>query len=188
MTFVADLVRHTAERLRSERGIEVGLDKVVQDTEVVADPEAEAAGLRRALRKRVRSLAEAQTELLSLIKKVEHLMAILPFREEGWPGQLERLQELAASDPTGAVDAWLQYWFEAVASYRLDASGRLAREGPLPEGTGLIPERAMVAVVGLERRDWNLAAPILGRSSRLSGWFRGDTHTGGTGVAAETAG
>lgn len=161
MSLIADLVRRTAEQLRSERGIDVGLDKVAQDVEVATDLGAGATSVRRALKKRARALDEAQAELLSLIKKVEHLKAILPFKEEGWPSQHARLQRLTVSDPAGAVRAWLQYWFEAVGSCRLDAAGRLVREVPLPAGAGLIAERATVAATGVERRDWDLAAPTL---------------------------
>jgi hypothetical protein len=161
MTLVTDLVRRTAEHLRAERGIDAGLDKVAEDAEAATDLEVEATSVRRALRKRAAALEEAQAELLNLTRQVAHLKSILPFKEECWPNRLNRLRKLAADDTTGALKAWLQYWFEAIGSYRLDASGRLVREAPLPEGCGLISERAMVAAVGLERRDWDLVAPML---------------------------
>ena len=161
LTSVANLVQHTAERLRSELGIEVGLDEIVESAGAARNLDAEATSVRRRLKKRVRALEEAQTELLSLIKTVEHLEAVLPFMEEGWPSQLERLRGLADGDPTAAIGAWLQYWFETIGSYRLGAAHRLVQEAPLPEGAWLISERATLAAAGLEQRDWNVAVPIL---------------------------
>jgi hypothetical protein len=77
MTLVADLVRQAAEHLRSERGVEAGLDRVAEIAEAAKDPNDVTSGTRRALKERIQALEAAQVELRSLVKAVEHLKGVL---------------------------------------------------------------------------------------------------------------
>ncbi|RZU75499.1 hypothetical protein EV384_4043 [Micromonospora kangleipakensis] len=161
MNSVADLIRQTAERLRRESEIDAALDNVIQAAQAQVDLTEAATTARRLLRDRLQALEDARAELWELTKKLGHLRAILPHREEGWPEERAKLRSLLETDPAAGVAAWLQYWYGAVGAYRLDALRWLVRDVPLPAGAELLTERLEVASSALERRDWQLAAPIL---------------------------
>jgi hypothetical protein len=161
MHSVADLVRRTAERLRTEGEIEAALDKVAETAKAEADLVKAATTARRLLRERLDALEDAEAELQDLIDQIGHLRAIMSYTPDGWPRERKRLRSLLDKDPTAGIAGWLQYWYAAAGSHRLDALAWLVDEVPLPEGADLLAERGKLAASGLEQRNWHLAAPML---------------------------
>jgi hypothetical protein len=162
MNSVAELVRRAAERLRTENEIDAGLNKVAEKAKAERDLVKAATIARRLLRERLEALEDAEARLRDLIDKIGHLRAIMSYTLDGWPRERERLRSLTQKDPTAGIAGWLQYWYTAAGSYRLDAVAWLADEVPLPEGVDLLAERGKLAANGLKQLNWHLAAPLLG--------------------------
>jgi hypothetical protein len=161
MHSVADLVRRTAERLRAEREIEAALDKVAVTASAEGDLARAATTARRLLRERIEALEDAETKLWDLIDMIGHLRAIVSYTSDGWPQERERLRSLMRTDPAGGIARWLQYWYTAAGSHRLDSMAWLVDQVSLPEGADLLAERCRLAALGLRQRNWHLAAPML---------------------------
>ena len=156
MSAITELIRRADERLRSQVNVAAGLTEAAARArldEASLSEEALAAA-RRMLADRKGALATAQRRVQQVDDAMRQLSRALPFLKDSWPGQRDRLREAIREDPEDGLASWLNYWFEAASSRRLDALRRLQSEVPLPAPYGAIGERLSVAARALADDDW----------------------------------
>lgn len=161
MTTPVDLVRQLEDTLGRTSPIDAGLSEVLAEAERETSPVQRFRIVQRLLRERIRALEEAAVALGNLSKAVARLRRVFRFTEDGWPEERARLQDLAASSPADAAEAWLDFTWQAAADYRLEAIRRLVEEGPLPDGYGALRDRIRTCAAGLSGKDLWLSLPVL---------------------------
>src|SRR5215510_2232099 len=170
----AELVKQAAERLRGEFNVSAGLQDVVRKIESANDPALAAEVARLLLGERIEAVEDAHSELEDLSKSLAHLRTILPYTEEGWPREREQLERLLRDEPVGGVVAWLDHWYDAAGTYRMNVLDWLGQELRLPDGAELLAERGELAARALSEFDWALAEPML--SAGAAGLRLGDAE------------
>ena len=163
MSVIGELIRRADERLRSQAGVAAGLTDAVARAglDQIASPDKALVAAHTLLADRREALAAAQRRVRQLDDTVTRLVRALPFLEEGWPEQRVRLQATIREDPEAGLADWLNYWFGAASSRRLDALRRLRSNVPLPPGRANIGERLSVAARALAEDDWLPCQEIL---------------------------
>jgi len=156
MSVVAELIRRADERLRSQVGVATGLTDAVTlaGLDQIDSPDKALMAARALLADRRQALVAAQRRVGQLDDTVARLVSALPFLEEGWPFQRDRLLDAFRDDPEDGLADWLDYWFSAASSRRLGALRRLHADVPLPGHFKAIGERLSVAARALAEDDW----------------------------------
>lgn len=155
MTTLTELVRCAEEQLRAEFDVAVGLTAAVtaECAEQATDQQRAAAAL-RALTRRSRALDGARLRVQRLEGAVRHYTEVMPFLSDGWEAQRALIAQAFAEDPLDGLASWLDYWFAAAGSRRIDALLRLQSAIPLPSAASVLAERMEVATRALTERDW----------------------------------
>lgn len=156
MSVVAELIRRADERLRSQFGVAGGLTDAVTRAglDQIDNPDEALVAAHTLLADRRQALVAAQRRVRQLDDTVTRLVRALPFLEEGWPQQRDRLLDAFRDNPEDGLACWLDYWFSASSSRRLDALRRLHADVPPPEGWADIGQRLDVAARALAEDDW----------------------------------
>lgn len=163
MPSLAELIRHAEEWLRSQVNVTAGLTEAVAETRLdeILGPYEALAATRKLLADRKAALAVAQRRVRQLDNTVSHLFRVLPFLEESWTQQRVLLQDAINENAENGLADWLNYWFTAASSRRLDALERLHTDVLLPPGIGVIGERLSIIVRALAESDWLTCREIL---------------------------
>jgi tetratricopeptide (TPR) repeat protein len=163
MPSIADMIRQADEQLRVQVNVAAGL-AAAAGTEQLGEAQSlhdAAAAARRALAGRGRALEVAQQRVRQLDNAVVHLSRVLPFLAEGWAEQRDVLRRAISLDAREGLASWLNYWFAAASSRRIDALRRLESDVALPAAAATVAERMSVATRALAEKDWPLCREVL---------------------------
>src|SRR5208337_3191712 len=92
---------------------------------------------------------------------IAHLFQVLPFLADNWERERARLQLAIAANPLDGLADWLNYWFAAASSRRLDALRRLQSGVALPSDFDDITSRLSTVLSALAADDWLPCRDIL---------------------------
>jgi hypothetical protein len=137
MPSIAEIIRQADERLRTQLDVAVGPVNVLERLDRTPSQEV-AATAREILAKRKRALETARLRICQLDDTVVEVSRLMPFLQEGWAEQRASLEQAKSQSDQDGLAAWLNYWFTAAGSFRIDALGRLRSDVPLPP-TSSIP-------------------------------------------------
>ncbi len=163
MSSIGDMIRQADEQLRAQVDVAAGLASSAATErldEAPSLPDA-AAAARRALAERRQALETAQLRVRQLDKAIQHLSLVAPFLGEGWAEQRALLAEAMSRDTMDGLASWLNYWFAAAGSRRIDALWRLQSDVALPAAAATVAERMSVATRALAEKDWQLCRAVL---------------------------
>jgi tetratricopeptide (TPR) repeat protein len=156
MSAIAELTRAADERLRAQVNVvtKLAASAVAGRLDGPAGPHDAAVAARRVLAELASALDTAQLRVQELDDAVAHFAHVLPFLEEGWPRQQALLTRAIDENPLDGLASWLNYWFAAASTHRVDALRRLLADVPLPGGADILAERIAEATDGLAENDW----------------------------------
>ena len=163
MSSIAEMIRQADERLHKQVKVVAGLAgaAAAEHLDEVTSPRDAAVVARRVLAERRRALDTAQLCVHQLDKAVQHLSRVMPFLEEGWAEQRALLEHTISEDAQDGLASWLNYWFAAASSRRIDALLRLQSDVTLPPGALIVGERMSIATRALAEKDWQLCREVL---------------------------
>ncbi len=163
MTTITELIRRADERLRTQDKVTAGLDEVVKQAGLDDMPPTSEAlvAVQKLLTDRKGAFAAAQRRIRQLEETVAQLSRALPFLQETWPQQRDRLEKAISDDPQDGLADWLSYWFAAASTRRASALRRLLADVHLPSEYQAIEKRLGVAARGLDEDDWLPCREIL---------------------------
>jgi hypothetical protein len=163
MSSIGDMIRQADEQLRAQVDVAAGLASASATERLDEAPSLldAAAAARRALAERRRALETAQLRVRQLDKAIEHLSRVAPFLTEGWADQRAVIAEAMGRDTEEGLASWLNYWFAAASSRRIDALLRLQSDVALPAAAAIVAERMSVAARALAAKDWSLCRAVL---------------------------
>ena len=163
MSSIAEMIRQADEELSMQVNVAAGLAvaAAAEHLDEARSLHDAAVAARRALAERGRALDTAQLRIRQLDNAIAHLSRVLPFLEEGWAEQRDRLERAISRDAQDGLASWLNYWFAAAGSRRIDALRRLQSDVALPAAAATVAERMSVATRGLDERDWQLCREVL---------------------------
>jgi tetratricopeptide (TPR) repeat protein len=158
--------------LRAERGIDLSLTEATHSLAGLS-PGSGLQEARKLLLRRVSDLQSSVSDLSSVIQKLRELQRVLRFTEAGWPERQRELAEACDADPLQGLAKWLDDWFTALASMRLDACQRLlAMDKALPAGADVLLRRCRTTALALDsggmqdEHSLSLAAPLIHAGAR----------------------
>ncbi len=163
MSSIAEMIRQADEQLRMQLNVAAGLAAAADAEQLDGARSLHDAAMaaRRALADRGRALDTAQLRIQQLDNAVVHLSRVLPFLDEGWAEQRDQLERAISQDARDGLASWLNYWFAAASSRRIDALKRLQSEVALPAGASTVAERMSVATRALAEKNWQLCREVL---------------------------
>ena len=163
MSSIAEMIRQADEQLSIQVNVAAGLAvaAAAEHLDEARSLRDAAVAARRALAERGRALDTAQLRIRQLDNAVAHLSRVLPFLEEGWAEQRDLLERAISRDAQDGLASWLNYWFAAASSRRIDALRRLQSDVALPAAAATVAERMSVATRALDERDWQLCREVL---------------------------
>ncbi|GEM_PF-6362244 len=163
MTGIADLIRQADERIRVQVNVAAGLAEAAAEARVdtAQGPDEALKAARKALAERKHALDAAQRGVWQLDSAIAHLFQVLPFLADNWERERARLQLAIAANPLDGLADWLNYWFAAASSRRLDALRRLQSGVALPSDFDDITSRLSTVLSALAADDWLPCRDIL---------------------------
>jgi tetratricopeptide (TPR) repeat protein len=141
--------------LRAEFDVDLGTEPLVSAARELTT-HAQLKGTRRAVKERLVVVDEARARLASVLPRIEQLLRVWPFTDDGWPETRAALVEELAGNGLRGVGPWLDHAWTALAQGRADAIDRLLREVPLPDGAAGLTDLVGAAALGLR---WRVHAP-----------------------------
>jgi hypothetical protein len=160
---IAEMIRQADEQLSMQLNVAAGL-AAAADAEQLDEARSlhdAAVAARRALAERGRALDTAQLRIQQLDNAIVHLSRVLQFLDEGWAEQRDQLDRAISQDVRDGLASWLNYWFAAASSRRIDALKRLQSDVALPAAASTVAERMSVATRALAERDWQRCREVL---------------------------
>ena len=116
-------------------------------------PHDAAAMARKVLADAKDALEVAQRRVQQLDNMITHYSRVLPFLEEGWKEQRDRLRHAIDENAQDGLASWLNYWFAAASSRRVGALRWLQSDVALPLGERM--SDAADALAGNDRLPWH---------------------------------
>lgn len=156
MSGSGEMIRRAGERLSAGVNDAAALAALASATgvEEALDPRGAAVAARKTLADLKQALATAQLRATRLDSAVAHVSGVLPFLEEGWQARRVWLQQAIYQDTREGLAAWLDDWFTAASSRRVDALWRLLSDITVPHGAEVVSKRLSDATDALAKKDW----------------------------------
>jgi len=154
-TDLRSVLGRIAARARDEYGVDIGLDRIagVLDEAEALDART-LSSVRHQLIEQRSVLQSADDDLRRLIAAARVLEPIVRLTAEGWPTRRVELTEAIEQDPATGLAAWMTDWCQAAVDRRADLLTRLEDEIPLPDGAGLLHQRARAGSLGFQLELW----------------------------------
>ncbi len=170
MSSVAELLLQAASKLSSEPSTEDALRAAAASVESTPDLLEAIRLVRPRLRDQIEALESTQRQLRALNRAMGDLASVVRYTPDGWPAERDRIAGLLTRTPRAGVLAWIAFFYDAAAGYRLDAVGRLVADVELPASAGLLAARARNALEGLQQHDVTRALDMLRPGADLSAY------------------
>ena len=163
MSSIAELIRQADDQLSRQLTAAAGLAAAAaaEQLDGARSLHDVAVEVRRALAEWGGALDTAQLRIQQLDNAVVHLSRVLPFLDAGWAEQRDLIERAISQDARDGLASWLDYWFAAASSRRIDALKRLQSDVTLPPAAATVAERMSVATRALADKDWQLCREIL---------------------------